>query len=77
MWYSRMWLFGHVEHSTGWIAEVCNFFKILLQAECGCTEKTWQANKNNRNKLGIDSADPQNHSEWRGRGRLWRKTLGG
>ena len=50
---------------------------FLLQAECGCTEKTWQADENNRNKLGIDSADSQNHSEWRGRGRLWRKTWGG
>ena len=30
---SRMRWFGHVERSTGWTVE----------AECGCTEKIWQA----------------------------------
>ena len=40
------------------------------QAECGCTEQTMQAKENiwdevlvnDRKKLGMDSADPQNHS---------------
>ena len=34
---SRMRWFGHVERSTGWIAEADT------QAECGCTVKIWQA----------------------------------
>ena len=44
------------------------------QAKCGNTEKIWQAKKswdevmkNDRKKLDMDSADPQNRSEWRGR----------
>ena len=53
-----------------------------MQAECGCTEKIWQARKswdevikNDRKKLDMYSADPQNRSEWRGRlrGRLVKK----
>ena len=37
------------------------------QAECGCTEKIWQAKEiNDRKKLDMDSADAQNCSEWRG-----------
>ena len=54
-----------------------------MQAECGCTEKirqvkeiTWdEVIKNDRKKLDMDSADPQNRSEWRGRlrGRLVKK----
>ena len=35
-----------------------------MQAEYGCTEHTWQAKVkmlvNDRKKLGMDSADPQN-----------------
>ena len=44
------------------------------QAECGCTDKfgrprkSWdEVIKNDRKKLDMDSADPQNCSEWRGR----------
>ena len=44
------------------------------QAECGCTEKIWQAKEimdevieNDRKKLDMDPAKPQNGSEWRGR----------
>ena len=49
------------------------------QAEYGCSEKTWQANKKwdkvlvkDRKKLGMDSVDTQYRSKWRGRlrGRL-------
>ena len=50
----------------GWIAEV--------QAKCSCTEETGQAKEtldevllDDRKKLGMDSADPQNRFEWRGR----------
>ena len=41
------------------------------QAECGCTEMI----KNDRKKLDMDSVDPQNRFEWRGRlrGRLVKK----
>ena len=59
--------FGHVERSTGWIAEV-------LKLKCGCTERSGRPRKswdevleNDRKKLGMDSADPQNDSEWKGR----------
>ena len=52
------------------------------QAECSCTEKIWQPRKswdevinNDREKLDMNSADPENRSEWRGhhRGRLVKK----
>ena len=67
---SWMSWFGLIECSTGWIAE----------AECGHTEKTWHRPKktwdevlvNDRKKIGMDFADPQDRFEWRGclRGRL-------
>ena len=45
-----------------------------MQAKCICTEETGQANEtwdevlvDDRKKLGMDSADPQNRFEWRGR----------
>ena len=52
-----------------------------MQAECGSgrsgrPRKSWdEVIKNDRKKLDIDSADPQNRSEWRGRlrGRLVKK----
>ena len=43
------------------------------QAECGCTEKIRprksldEVREKDGKKLGMDSADPQNRSEWRGR----------
>ena len=43
------------------------------QAECaqkrsGRPRKSWdEVLENDRKKLGMDSADPQNRSEWRGR----------
>ena len=51
----RMRWFGHVERSTGWIQAVLQGGSAILQgycfsitfrstqAECGCTEKIWQA----------------------------------
>ena len=64
---SRMRWFGHVEHSTGWIAEVCKL-NVVAQKRSGRPRKSLdEMLENNRKKLGMDSADPQNHSEWRGR----------
>ena len=79
----RMRWFGHVERSTGWISEVRKL-NVVAQKRSGRPRKSWdEVTKNDRRKLDMDSADPQNRSEWRGRlrGRLvkkpnprWRKT---
>ena len=72
---SRMRWFGHVERSTGWIAEVCKL-NVVAQKRSGRPRKSWdEVLENDRKKLGMDSADPQNRSEWRGplRERLVKK----
>ena len=72
---NRMRWFGHVERSTGWIAEVCKL-NVVAQKRSGRPRKSWdEVLENDRKKLGMDSADPQNRSEWRGRlrGRLVKK----
>ena len=46
---------------------------VQVQKRPGRPKKTWdEVLVDDRKKLGMDSADPQNHSEWRGplRGRL-------
>ena len=64
---SRMRWFGHVERSTGWISEVRKLY-VVAQKRSGRPRKLWdEVIKNDRKKLDIDSADPQNRSEWRGR----------
>ena len=64
---SRMIWFGHVERSTGWIAKVRKL-NVVAQKRPGKPKKTWdEALVDDRKKLGMDSADPQNRSEWRGR----------
>ena len=64
---SRMRWFGHAERSTGWIAEVRKL-NVVAQKRSGRPRKSWdEVLENDRNKLGMDSADLQNHSEWRGR----------
>ena len=64
---SRMRWFGHVERSTGWIAEVRKL-NVVAQKRSGRPRKSWdEVLQNDRKKLGMDSADPQNRSEWRGR----------
>ena len=71
----RMRWFGHVERSTGWISEVRKL-NVVTQERSGRPRKSWdEVIKNDRKKLDMDSADPQNCSEWRGRlrGRLVRK----
>ena len=80
---SRMRWFGHVEPSTGWIAEVRKLH-VVAQKRSGRPRKSWdEVLENDRKKLGMDSADPQNCSEWIGRLRerlvkkpnpRWRKT---
>ena len=62
---SRMRCFGHVERSTGWIAEVCKL-NVVAQKRSGRPRKLWdEVLENDRKKLGMDSADPQKRSEWR------------
>ena len=64
---SRMRWFGHVERSTGWIAEVRKLNVVAQKRSCR-PRKSWdEVLENDRKKLGMDSADPQNGSEWRGR----------
>ena len=69
---SRMRWFGHVERSTGWISEVRRL-NVVAQKRSGRPWKSWdEVINNDRKKLDMDSADPQNRSELRGRlrGRL-------
>ena len=64
---SRIRWFGHVERSTGWIAKVRKL-NVVAQKRSGRPRKSWdEVLENDRKKLGMDSADPHNHSEWRGR----------
>ena len=71
----RMRWFGLLERSTGWISEVRKL-NVVAQKRSGRPKKSWdEVIKNDRKKLDMDSADPQNRSEWRGRlrGRLVKK----
>ena len=53
---SRMRWFGHVERSTGWIAEVRKL-NVVAQKRSGRPRKSWdEVLENDRKKLGIDSA---------------------
>ena len=62
----RMRWFGHVESSTGWISEVCKL-NVVAQKRSGRPRKSWdEVIKNDRKKLDMDSAGPQNRSERRG-----------
>ena len=64
---SRMRWFGHVERSTGWIAKVRKL-NVVAQKRPGRPKKNWdEVLVDDRKKLGMDSADPQKRSEWRGR----------
>ena len=64
---SRMKWIGHVEHSTRWIAEVRKL-NVVAHKISGRPRKPWdEVLENDRKKLGMDSADPQNRSEWRRR----------
>ena len=55
------------ERSTGWISEVRKL-NVVAQKRSGRPRKSWdEVIKNDRKKLDMDSADPQNRSEWIGR----------
>ena len=42
--------------------------KVVAQKRCGKPRKSWdEVLLDDRKKLGMDNADPQNRSEWRGR----------
>ena len=59
----RMRWFGHVERSTGWISEVRKL-NVVAHKRSGRPRKSWdEVIKNDRKKLDVDSADPQNRSE--------------
>ena len=63
---SRMRCFGHVQRSTGLVAKVCKL-NVVAQKRPGRPKKTWdEVLVDDKQKLGIESADPQNSSEWRG-----------
>ena len=73
----RIRWFGHVGRSTGWISEVRKL-NVVAQKRSGThwPRKSWdEVIKNDKKKLDMGSADPQNRSEWRGclRGRLVKK----
>ena len=61
--------FGHVERITGWIAgSQLHKLNVVAQKRSGRPRKSWdEVIENDRKKLDMDSADPQNRSEWRGR----------
>ena len=63
---SRMRWYGHVERSKGWIAQVRKL-NIVAQKRSGKPRKSLDEVLLDRKKLGMDTADPQNLSEWRGR----------
>ena len=75
---SRIRWDGHVECSTGWIAEVQKL-NVVAHKRHGKPKKTLdEVLVDDRRKLGMESADPQNLSEWRGglRERLVRQAQG-
>ena len=59
---SRMRWYGHAERSKGWIAQVCKL-NIVAQRRSGKPRKSWdEVLLDDRKKLGMDTADPQNRS---------------
>ena len=60
---SRIRWFGHLERSTGWIAEVHKLI-VVARKGSGKPKKTWdEVLVDDRKKLGMESADTQNRSE--------------
>ena len=53
-------LFGHEKRSIGWITEVCKL-NVAAQKRPGVPTKTVLVD--DRKKIGMDSADHQNHSK--------------
>ena len=64
---SRMRWFRHVERSAGWIGKIRKL-NVVAQKRPGRPKKTWdEVLMDDRKKLGMVVADPQNRSEWGGR----------
>ena len=65
--------FGHIERSAGRIAKVCKL-NVVAQKRPGRPKKIWDEVlvDERKKQSGMDFADPQKCSEWRGclRGRL-------
>ena len=63
---SRMRWYGHVERSKGRISQVRKL-NIVAQKRSGKPRKSWdEVLLDDKKKLGMDTADLQNPSEWRG-----------
>ena len=54
--------YGHIECSKGWNSQVRKL-NVVAQKRSGKPRNSWDDKK----KLGMDSADLKNRSEWRGR----------
>ena len=64
---SRIRRFGQVERSTGLITEICKLNVVAKKRSDGQMKSWDELHENDKKKLGMDSADPQNRSEWCGR----------
>ena len=59
--------YGHIDRSKGWIAQIRKL-SIVTQKRSGKPRKSLdEVLLDDRKKLGMNTADPQNRSEWRGR----------
>ena len=64
---SRLRWFGHVERSNSWISQIREL-NIVGQKRAGKPKKSWdEVLSDDRKKCGMDTANPQNRTEWRGR----------
>ena len=61
---SRMRWFGHEEHSTCWIAKVRKLIVVVQKRPSRYKNTGVEVLVDDRKKLEMDSADPQNRSEW-------------
>ena len=60
------WL-GHIERSSGWIAQVRQM-NVTAERTTGRPKLSWEdLVKRDRKSLGMDSINPHNRQEWRGR----------
>ena len=71
---SRMRWLGHVERSTGWIAQVRDH-TVVAQKAPGRPKLTWdEVVKRDRALLGMERTNPQDRQAWKGRLRSTRQT---
>ena len=59
--------YGHVEHSKNRIAQVRKLTVVAQKRSGKPMESYDKLLLDDRKKFGMDTADPQNHSGWRGR----------